>query len=231
MGGPGHSGLFRPTYQPLRQRERTTYEVKGVELQLVAKPFEGLTVKGSSSWNSTNQTNAPCLRSSGTVRSCNKGRNPTPAGGCDYPNQWHTVHQSLRRVGHLSGVLPVYGVQPARALRLRAYFRYRSFLTIGGNHIGSQRNEPASFPDGDLPGRGGCLVNGVQTPRCAKYTMPGYTTYDAAVGISKDGWTGTAHGQQHHQLGCEHGHVWGQFIKSEVPLRPRVITVQLGYKF
>jgi len=23
----------------------------------------------------------------------------------------------------------------------------------------------------------------------------------------------------------------GQFIKSEVPLRPRVITVQFGYKF
>ena len=40
-----------------------TYEVKGVELQLVARVIEGLTIQGSSSWNSTNQTNAPCLAS------------------------------------------------------------------------------------------------------------------------------------------------------------------------
>ncbi len=44
-------------------RQRSQLPVKGVELQLVARVTEGLTVQGSGSWNSTNQTNAPCLPS------------------------------------------------------------------------------------------------------------------------------------------------------------------------
>ena len=55
-----------------------TYVVKGIELQLVARVTEGLTVQGSSSWNSTNQTNAPCLLSNIPA---SKG-NPTPLGDC-----------------------------------------------------------------------------------------------------------------------------------------------------
>src|SRR5262249_1329810 len=37
------------------------YRVKGVELQLVARATEGLTITGSASWNSTEQTNSPSL--------------------------------------------------------------------------------------------------------------------------------------------------------------------------
>ena len=36
-----------------------TYDVKGVELQLVARVTDGLTVQGSSSWNSTNRPMHP----------------------------------------------------------------------------------------------------------------------------------------------------------------------------
>ena len=38
-----------------------TYRVEGVEVQFVARLTEGLTIQGSSSWNSTDQTNTPCL--------------------------------------------------------------------------------------------------------------------------------------------------------------------------
>ena len=56
-----------------------SYQIKGVELQLVARVTEGLTVQGSSSWNSSNQTNAPCLpRNVGVANAAN----PTPIGGC-----------------------------------------------------------------------------------------------------------------------------------------------------
>src|SRR3984957_17512960 len=54
-----------------------TYVVKGVELQFVARVAEGLTMQGSSSWNSSNQTNAPCLTSNRVAAG-----NPTPIGSC-----------------------------------------------------------------------------------------------------------------------------------------------------
>src|SRR5262249_10507525 len=55
-----------------------TYRVRGLEIQFVARLVEGLTVQGSSSWNSSEQTDAPCLPSSGPAVK----NNPTPAGQC-----------------------------------------------------------------------------------------------------------------------------------------------------
>jgi iron complex outermembrane recepter protein len=213
-----------------------TYEVKGVELQLVARVTEGLTIQGSSSWNSSNQTNAPCLVSSGTTNpngSANKklANNPTPAGTCitqingqPYTNPYGVLDTS-----------PAFS--PAMEFNLRArydfaIFDYKAFATIGGNHIGSQRNEPASFPDGNLETtQGGCLVNGIPNTTLCKYTMPGYTTYDAAIGLSKDSWTLQLTGNNITNSDASTNTATNQFIKTEVPLRPRIITVQIGYKF
>jgi outer membrane receptor protein involved in Fe transport len=208
-----------------------TYEVKGVELQLVARVMEGLTIQGSSSWNSTNQTKAPCLVSSGNTGSKKLANNPTPAGDCI------TIIDGQAYTSPF-GVLdtsPAYS--PAMEFNLRAryefgFFDYKSFLTVGANHIGSERNEPASFPDGNLStAQGGCLVNGIPDTTLCRYTMPGYTTYDAAVGISKDSWTAQITGNNLSNSNASTNTSSGQFIKTEVPLRPRVITVQIGYKF
>jgi outer membrane receptor protein involved in Fe transport len=208
-----------------------TYQVKGIELQLVARVTGGLTIQGSSSWNSTNQTNAPCLRSSGTVGSSKLANNPTPAGQCitqinglPYTNPYGVLDTS-----------PAYSPPLEFNLRARydfSIFDYKSFVSIGGNHIGSQRNEPASFPDGNLPvSQGGCLALGIPNTTLCKYTMPGYTTYDAAIGILKDNWTAQITGNNITNSDASTNTSSGQFIKSEVPLRPRVITVQIGYKF
>jgi iron complex outermembrane receptor protein len=208
-----------------------TYEVKGIELQLVGRVMEGLTIQGSSSWNSTNQTNAPCLRSAGNTGSSKLANNPTPVGVC------------ITQVNGLPYTNP-YGVldtspafSPAMEFNVRARYDfgildYKSFVTVGANHIGSQRNEPASFPDGNLETTaGGCLVNGIPNTTLCKYTMPGYTTYDAAIGISKDRWTAQLTGSNITNSDASTNTASNQFIKTEVPLRPRVITVQLGYKF
>jgi len=113
-----------------------------------------------------------------------------------------------------------------------AIFDYKAFATIGANHIGSQRNEPASFPDGNLETTaGGCLVNGIPNTTLCKYTMPGYTTYDAAIGLSKDSWTLQLTGNNITNSDASMNTSSGQFIQSQVPLRPRVMTVQIGYKF
>ncbi len=86
-------------------------------------------------------------------------------------------------------------------------------------------NEPASFPDGNGPGQN------PPTTTLLRYEIPGYTTYDAGIGIAKDNWTAEIQGSN---ITNEYGPTnisSGQFIKSEIPLRPRVITFQFGFKF
>jgi outer membrane receptor protein involved in Fe transport len=64
-----------------------------------------------------------------------------------------------------------------------------------------------------------------------RYTIPGYTTYDAAIGVSKDNWTVQFTGSN---LSNEYGPTnisSGQFIKSEIPLRPRVLMAQFSWSF
>jgi iron complex outermembrane recepter protein len=194
-----------------------SYRVKGVELQIVAVLLPGLTVQGSSSWNSSEQTNAPCLASN-----IAKASNPTPLGQCitqingaPYTNPYGVL-----------GTSPAYS--PPLQFNLRArydltFLDYKPYIMVGANHIASMRNEPASFPNGNL--------QPIPTTTLLLYTMPAYTTYDASIGVSKDSWTAQLSGSNLTNSDASTNTSSGQFIKSEVPLRPRVLTLQFGYKF
>jgi outer membrane receptor protein involved in Fe transport len=83
-------------------------------------------------------------------------------------------------------------------------------------------NEPSSFQSG-----AGVLV---PTSPWLRYTQPGYETYDASFGVSKDRWDVTIFGQN---LTNTHPSTYtssGQDVKAEVPLRPRVLGVKVGIK-
>jgi iron complex outermembrane receptor protein len=220
------SNVQLPLFDPVHLGNTTfdvngpTYEVKGVELQVVARVTDGLTVQGSSSWNSSNQTNAPCLPSSGSKIP----GNPTPEGQCitqingqPYTNPYGVLNTS-----------PAYS--PPLQFNLRArydvtFLDYKPFVMVGANHVGSMRNEPASFPDGNDP------ANNPPTTTLLKYTMPGYTTYDASIGVSKDSWTAQLSGSNITNSSASMNTSSGQFIKTVVPLRPRVLMVEISYKF
>jgi iron complex outermembrane recepter protein len=221
------SGVQLPLFDPVHLGNTTfvingpTYEVKGVELQLIARPMEGLTIQGSSSWNSTNQTNAPCLASNRPTAT-----NPTPLGQC------------ITQVNGLPYTNP-YGVldtspafSPPLQFNMRARYDfavndYKPFVMAGVNHVGSMRNEPASFPDGNTSS----LCVPTPTTTLCQYTMPGYTTYDAGIGVAKDNWTAQLSGANLTNVDASMNTSSAQFIKSEVPLRPRVLTLGFGYKF
>ena len=64
-----------------------------------------------------------------------------------------------------------------------AFGDYKPFAWIGASHVGPQSNEPASFPSGNDPSQN------PPTTTLLRYDIPGYTTYDAALGIAKDNWT------------------------------------------
>jgi outer membrane receptor protein involved in Fe transport len=199
-----------------------SYQVKGVELQLIARVTEGLTVQGSGSWNSSNQTNAPCLpRNIGTANAAN----PTPVGGCitqvnsvPYTNPYGVLNTS-----------PPFS--PSQLFNLRARYDwkmgdYKPFAMVGANRIGSMRNEVAAFPPGNS-----AACSPIPTTTLCLYTMPGYTTYDASVGVSKDNWTAQINGVNITNVDASTNTGSYQFIESQVPLRPRVVMLQFGYKF
>jgi len=197
-----------------------TYNVNGFELQVVGRVTDGLTVQGSSSWNSSSQTNAPCL-SSNIV----SAGNPTPIGTCitqiksaPYTNPYGVL-----------GTSPAFS--PPLQFNLRARYDltfndYKTFVTVGANHIDSMRNEPASYPSGNSPAE---LTS--PTTTLLLYTMPGYTTYDASIGVAKDVWSTQLTANNLTNSDASMNTTSGQFIKSEVPLRPRVLTLTFGYKF
>jgi iron complex outermembrane recepter protein len=196
-----------------------SYTIKGVELQLVARVTDELTVQGSSSWNSSDQTNAPCLPSNRV-----SAGNPTPIGQCitqvngvPYTNPYGVLNTS-----------PPFS--PPFMFNLRARYdwtsgAFRPFAWVGASHIAAMRNEPASFPDGNDP------AQNPPTTTLLRYTIPGYTTYDGALGVAKDNWVAQITGSNLTNSDAVTNLSSGQFIKSAVPLRPRVLTFLFEYKF
>jgi outer membrane receptor protein involved in Fe transport len=199
-----------------------SYAIKGVELQFIARVTNGLTLEGSSSWNRSQQTNTPCLNSAGVTPTTPK--NPTPAGECitvvngrPYTNPW----------GPLGSSLPF---SPPLQFNVRVRYDWnagdlRPFVMIGASHIASMTNAPENYPDGNDP------AQNPPTTGLLKYTIPAYTTYDAALGVTRDNWTAQIQGTNLTNVYGPTNISSGQFIKSEIPLRPRVLMANFAYRF
>jgi iron complex outermembrane recepter protein len=64
-----------------------------------------------------------------------------------------------------------------------------------------------------------------------EFDQPGYSTYDASLGVSKDNWNVQVVGQN---LGNTNGKTFisaSEAIETQTVLRPRVISLKAGYKF
>jgi iron complex outermembrane receptor protein len=194
-----------------------SYDVKGAELQIIARATDHLTIQGSSSWNSSSIKVAPCL-SSNIV----SAGNPTPIGQCitqvnsaPYTNPYGNIGSS-----------PPFSPPLQFNLRARYDFTvgdFRPFWMIGANHIASMSNEVSAFASGN--------GYGIPVTTLMRYEMPGYTTYDGAIGVGKDNWTAQITGSNLTNNDASTNTSSGQFIKTEVPLRPRVLMLQFGYRF
>jgi outer membrane receptor protein involved in Fe transport len=220
------SDVQMPLYQPVNlisvNVNGPSYEINGLELQLIARVTDGLTLQGSSSWNSSKQTTAPCLRSVGITPVT--PHNPTPAGECitvvsgaPYTSPFDTLNSSLP-------------FSPPVLFNVRARYDwggggFKPFVWVGASHVGSMHNEPANFPDGLDPKQ--------NPPKTSvlRYTIPAYTTYDAALGVAKDNWVVQLTGSNLSNSDAVTNITSAQFIKATIPLRPRVLMAEFGYRF
>jgi len=201
------------------------YKVDGLELQGTWRLTDAFSLQGAGSWNHPSQLNSPCLvgNISGTAA----------YGQC-------ITQVLVKGVGVIAvqnlfgapGTVPAFAPKAEFNLRARYDFEfngYKAYAMVGGNHISSMYNQPATYQSGDTYQQ----AYGVAFPPTVnlRYLQPGYTTYDASINIARDNWNAMVYGSN---LSNSHASVFtssAQFIKSEVPIRPRIIGVNFGYKF
>jgi outer membrane receptor protein involved in Fe transport len=203
------------------------FTIKGFEIQFNARIAGGLSIQGSSSLNQSTQTNAPCLQSVGVDPTNGKtANNPTPAGQCISVDKGNVIPNALGA----QGTPPAFS--PPWMFNLRARYDwttdggYHPFAWVGASHIGPMTNEPRNYHSGNDP-----AFSNPPVTTLLLYDIPSYTTYDGALGVSKDNWTVSLNGSNLSNVYGPSNVTSGQFIKAEVPLRPRVITLLMSYRF
>ena len=194
------------------------YKVNGLELQGSWRVTDAFSLQGAGSWNHASQINSPCLidNIAGTAA----------FGKCITQVVILGQLQPFVNPFGAKGTPPAFSPKAEYNLRARydwAFNGYKAYAMVGANYTGSMYNQPATYPSGD----------GVVYPTTVglRYLQPSYTTYDASINIAGDNWNATLYGSN---LSNSHASVFtssAEFIKSEVPIRPRVIGVNFGIKF
>jgi outer membrane receptor protein involved in Fe transport len=209
-------------FQPLFTGNQTfavngpSYQVKGAELQFVGRPFDATTVSGSVSYNDNTEAAAPCLISnipaSATFGHCITSVN---GGVNNYPNPFGVA-------GGVAAFSPKWQFN-AHARHDWTFGDYLAFAQVGVSYTGKMFNQPANYVAGD--------TTLVPTTTYLRYEQPSYTTFDASVGVDWDKWHAEIFGEN---LGNSHASTFtssAQWIKSEVPLRPRIVGVKIGVNY
>jgi iron complex outermembrane recepter protein len=196
-----------------------TYHVKGAEVQLVARPMAGVTLQGAFTYNDSKQTNSPCFVSTG-VGSTSFGKCITNygVGAANKP--------VLNPFGTAGGVLP-FSPKIQADVRLRYDWEMATlkwFATAAAAYTGKMYSEPNTYPSGDA-------VTGVYGTTQYRYKQPGYALVDATLGFMKGDYTASLFVKNLTNSNASTFTSSPQFIKAEVPVRPRTYGVKLGIDF
>jgi outer membrane receptor protein involved in Fe transport len=196
------------------------FNIKGLEGQFVARPIPPLTLQGSASYNHAVQTSSPCLTDNepGTA-SFGSCITETILKGSSVQTPF------ANPFGSLGSVLPF---SPAFQGNIRARYdwtigTYKAYATVAGNYVGSMWSQPATYPSGD-----GVLI---PSTTYLRYLQPGYATMDASIGFAKDNWYVELYSNNLTNTLASTFTSSAQFIKSEVPLRPRIVMLKVGASF
>ena len=206
------------------------YKIKGFELQIVARVTDGLTLQGSLSHNNASETNSPCIESVGGANDPNGiAGNPTPAGTC-ITQVWDSIQKkNVPLLNPLGAVGATPAFSPTLQWNARARYDwsvgdYHPFISFGASYTGSMNNQPSSF----TPAPSGTAI---PTTTWLLYNQPSYTVYDAQLGVAKDRWRAMIYGTNLSNSSASVFTSSAQFIEAQVPLRPRVLGLTLGWSF
>lgn len=181
------------------------YRVRGIELQILARPMEGLTINASASWNSGELVNSPAL----------VDNNPATPNFGQPITTWYN-HGVAEPLANLYGKIgsPLANSPP---FQMSALVRYDWSV---GNYIpyvqfGVQHRAHAYSASGNVEA----------------YILPAWTTYDFAAGVSRGRWTVTLSGTNITNVNKSLLTSNSQSVLTETPMRPRVIELGFNYQF
>ena len=205
------------------------FRIKGSETQLTAQIMGGLTLQGAAAWNRSEQLNSPAIIDNNPASAnfrkpitqiCSGGGSicvplanpfgPEGSPAADAP----PIHYTL--------VLR-YDFTISSGTNFEFLNGAGAFVQAGMQHEGHSFTQAGSNP----PFLAGETVD---TGR-ARFDLPAYTTFDAAVGVSKDKLSLTAYCKNLTDSNASVFTSTDQFIVAETPLRPRIIGVKFTYAF
>jgi len=181
------------------------YQVKGVELQIAADLWRGLSVNAAAAWNSGELKNSPSLI----------GNIP---GTASFGKPLSTFYVK----GVATPIQNVYGVQgsplansPPFEGNLRARYDWEWGTYLPYVQLGMQHQSHSLSASGNVEA----------------YDQPAWTTYDLSAGLAKDNWTVSLIGTNITNTNKSLFTTSRQFILTETPMRPRTIELTFGYAF
>src|SRR5215469_2594277 len=205
------------------------FRIDGSETSFIAQIWSGLKLEGSAAWNSSEQTNSPALIDNNPASkylgqpitevcpsgpaSCNPVGNPFGVRGAPAADS-PPIHYSLL----LRYDFPISA--PSSFTFVDGAVAYVQFGAVHSGHSFTQAGSNPPFVPGVTVG----------TARI-RFEDQAYSTYDAAVGLSKDNWSFTAYGEN---LGNSNAVTFtstDNFIVAQTPIRPRVLGAKFGYSF
>ena len=155
------------------------------------------------------------------------------AGTCLTQVRSGNVNTSIIDPLGAKGDTPAFSPELQYSLRARYDWTIEDsewFATVGYNFVDDMNNTPSGFPEGER-----CPVGGtsscIPSSTWKRYEMPSYHTIDASLGVSRGNWNALLFGQNLNDSNASVFTTTGQFILAEVPLRPRVIGLKIGYDF
>src|SRR2546421_590073 len=188
------------------------YRVRGVEVQFIALPMQGLQISGALALNSSEETT--------TVNFHTNTGQPIIVT----PNPFGELGTPLAQSPPISGNVRVRYSFPVAD--------YQAFVQVGAVH---QAHSYASTDKVSLelvthdPVPVACTQ---ASPGCTTaYDDPAFTIYDAAVGIGKGNWETQLFVQNFNDTRAVTWSNYREFVKSETIVPPRTVGLRMTYRF
>jgi iron complex outermembrane receptor protein len=178
------------------------YRVRGFETEIIGQIMAGLTVTFTGSWNHSELVNTPTLHDINGA-----------------PIDWAKL-----------GLHNPYGDQGtslAQSPPFQGNLRARYEFLIGDYHAFVQGAAARRAHSLSTTDRLETQVDG----KSIAYDMPGFTTYDASVGIAKDAWNAQIYGTNITDSRGIDFSTYAQRVREDTVIRPRTVMLKIGYKF
>ena len=191
------------------------YRVKGIETTFAARITHELTVNAGASWN-----HSELVKESSFTWEFG----PLKGQPINFATLTDPKTGALLNLANPSGALgdPLAGSPPFQAnIRFRYQIElgdYQPFAQAGAVH------QAHSLSSTDR------LTKDLQGNSIA-YDNPGFTTYDAAVGVNKDAWMAEFYGENLTDTRAELFSNYRQWYKAVTVNRPRTVGVRFSYRF